>query len=282
MTTLYKTVAGEQAVMRVYQSLLSRWRVPYTTQTVKTRYGDTYVIISGAATGSALVLLHGAGSNATLWADDVAEYSQFYRIFAVDIIGEAGKSAPTRPSWDSAAYAEWLADVLDGLKLGSVSIIGLSQGAWVALKFAITYPQRVKALVLLTPGGIVPDKVTFVLQALPLMMLGTWGMRRLNRLIMANQTMPSELETALITIMQHFKPRFGKLTLFSDSELQRLTMPVQLIVGQRDVLRDGAKISARLIALLHHYDEVLIPDGGHGLVGTYRYTLPFLAQREHN
>src|SRR5689334_1051471 len=106
--SLYKSPAAEKAVMELYDKALAQWPVPYETQTLATRHGDTFVIACGNKNAPPLILLHGAGTNSITWRSDVTAYSQHYRVYAVDLIGEAGKSAPNRPSWDSPVYAEWL------------------------------------------------------------------------------------------------------------------------------------------------------------------------------
>src|SRR5262247_945497 len=103
--------------MDQYDALLARWPVPCATLDISSRYGATFVVASGSESAAPLVLIHGAGSNSAMWAGDVGEYSRHYRVYAVDLLGEPGKSAPARPSWDSPAYAEWLGDVLDALKV---------------------------------------------------------------------------------------------------------------------------------------------------------------------
>jgi pimeloyl-ACP methyl ester carboxylesterase len=212
-----------------------------------------------------------------MWAADVTDYSRHYRVLAIDLLGEPGKSAPNRPSWAGPAYAEWLEDVLNALKLETVTIIGLSQGAWTALKFAVSQPERVTALVVLSPGGIVPDKLSFVVRALPLLLLGRWGIKRINRMVLAGQSVPAEVEEAMMVLMTHFKARIGALPIFSDTELQRLTMPVQLVMGARDALRDAEKITARMKQLVPHLTATIIPEAGHALVNVRTYVLPFLA-----
>jgi pimeloyl-ACP methyl ester carboxylesterase len=62
-------------------------------------------------------------------------------------------------------------------------IIGISQGAWTVLKFAVSHPERVSALVLLSPGGIVPDKLSFVVLVLPLLLSGRRDIKRINRMV---------------------------------------------------------------------------------------------------
>jgi pimeloyl-ACP methyl ester carboxylesterase len=67
--------------------------------------------------------------------------------------------------------------VLHALQVEAVTIIGISQGAWTAIKFAVAYPEHVTRLVVLSPGGIVPDKLSFVVRAIPLLLLGRRGLR---------------------------------------------------------------------------------------------------------
>jgi pimeloyl-ACP methyl ester carboxylesterase len=173
--------------MALYDAALTRWPVPHSTLSLPTRHGSTFVVASGAESAPPLLLLHGAGTNSAMWAGDVSDYSRHYRVLAVDLLGEAGRSAHNRPSWNGPAYAEWLDDVLTALGVEAASVVGLSQGGWTALKFAVWKPQRVKALVLLSPGGITRDKLSFVVRALPLMPLGRRGMKCINRLRWADR-----------------------------------------------------------------------------------------------
>lgn len=279
MTTpsIYKTPAGEQAVMALYDRALDHWRVPYESLHIPTRHGDTFVISSGASDAPPLVLLHGAGTNSAIWIEDAAAYSRLYRVYAVDLLGEAGKSAPNRPAWDSPAFAEWLEDVFAGLHIARAVLVGISQGGWTALKFATAHPERIDKLVLLTPGGVVPDKLSFLLRAIPFSMMGKAGSRRMARLVYGSQPIPAGVEEVMDVVTSNFKARIGTLPIFSDEELRRLTMPTLLLIGAEDALRDAGKISARLDSLLPNLTAVTIPRAGHALLDTTPYILPFLA-----
>lgn len=68
-----------------------------------------------------------------MWLGDLAAFAARFRVYAIDMIGEAGLSAPSRPPLDSGAYAQWLDNVLDSLSLDRVSIVGISLGGWLAL-----------------------------------------------------------------------------------------------------------------------------------------------------
>ncbi|HEX6385003.1 MAG TPA: alpha/beta hydrolase [Anaerolineae bacterium] len=277
---IYKSPAGEKAVMALYDAVLAKWPVPFETLDISTQHGNTFVISCGNSTAPPLVLLHGAGTNSAIWAGDVVEYGRHYHVYAVDLLGEPGKSAPNRLSWEGPAYVEWLEELLDALKIGKATFIGISQGAWTALKFAVSQPARVDKLVLLSPGGVVPDRISFAIQALLFASLGRWGARRLTQLIYGNQPIPEGVEEITLLIMSHFKARVGILPLFSDEELQRLTMPTFLLGGEQDALRDLEKIAARLRLFVPHLTVTIIPEAGHALLNTTEYVMSFLASAE--
>lgn len=273
---IYRTPEGEKEVLALYESILDRWLEPHEQMTIPTRHGDTFVIASGDPSLPPLVLLHGAGTNSAVWAGDVPEYSQHYQVYAVDLVGEAGKSAPNRPDWNSPAYAEWLDDVLNALEADRVTLVGISQGSWTALKFAVAQPQRVEKLALICPGGIIPDRLTFVLSAVVCSLLGRGGIRRMVRLIYADQPVPEGVEEITALMMSHFKSRVGVLPIFSDDELKRLTMPVLLLGGTKDAMRDIPKIAARMESLLPNLSVRIIPGAGHAVLNTTPYIVPFL------
>ena len=274
--SLYKSSAGEKAVFAWYDEMLAHWPVFCETLNIPTRHGSTFVMISGKQFAPSLILLHGAGTNSAMWAGDIAAYSRLYRVYAVDLLGEPGKSAPNRLSWDSLAYAEWLEDVLDELKVKKASLLGLSQGAWTAIKFASYQPERIEKLVLISPAGIVPDRLWFAIRAIPLSLLGYWGIKRINSMLFGKQPVPKEVDEANALIMTHFRVRLGIIPLFSQAELQRLAMPVLVLVGEQDALRNGRKISERLRMIIPDLTTVVVPDAGHALATTTTYVLPFL------
>lgn len=273
---IYKSEAGEQAVMAMYDAALSHWPVPYETMLLPTRHGDTFVIASGDVSAPPLILLHGAGSNSAIWAGDTAAYSRHYRVYAVDLIGEPGKSAPNRPAWEGAAYAEWLEDVFNGLHIEQAVVVGISQGAWTALKFSVVNPERIEKLILICPGGIIPDRPSFLIRAIGLSLLGQWGTRRLIRALFGAQPVPEGVEDTVALVMGNFKGQFGVLPIFTDAELRRLTMPTLLLGGGRDVMRDLPKIAARLRGLLPHLEVTIFPAAGHVVLNTVGTVLDFL------
>lgn len=262
--------------MEVYDKILNNWPVEYQPITVSTRHGDTFVIAGGDESNPALVLLHGSSSNATSWIADFPEYSRHFRVYAVDIPGDPGKSAPNRLPWNSMSYAEWLLDLLDGFKIEQAMILGLSQGGWTALRFATCYPERIRKLVLLSPGGIVPTKKFFLFKSIFYLLQGKRGAEKLNRYVAGSIPIHPDAMKFMDLIMNHFKARIDRESLFTDDELKRLTMPVLLIGGSDDVIRSNESIVRRLENLVPHLQHNIISGMGHVLVAMTGEVLPFL------
>lgn len=136
----------------MYDSLLQQWASPHETWCVPTRYGDTFVIASGEKTAPPLLLLHGAGMNSAMWLGEEREYSRSFRVYAVDIPGDPGRSDERQLPLKGSAYTEWLYDVFQALDLRQASLIGISLGAWLAVKFSVSFPDKVDKLALLCPS----------------------------------------------------------------------------------------------------------------------------------
>ena len=102
--------------------------------------------------GPPLVLLHGIGSNARSFTDQLAALADERRVVAWDApgYGDSTRVAPPRPA--AADYAERLAGFLDGLDFDRIALLGHSLGALVAGAFTAWRPDRVVRLVLANPA----------------------------------------------------------------------------------------------------------------------------------
>jgi pimeloyl-ACP methyl ester carboxylesterase len=274
--SIYRSETGRQEVMSLYDKVLALWPVPFETLNIPTRHGNTFVIASGPPAGRPLILLHGSCSNAVSWIGEAGRYSRDFRTYAVDIPGEPGRSAPNRPSWNSPAYAEWMEDLLKALNISRVSLLGISQGGWTALKFATIHPERVEKLVLISPAGITTDKLSFLLKAILYSQMGRRGAIALNRLTFGRGSVDAGALDFMTAIMTYFRPRIGRLELFTDEELKRLTMPVLLLGGAQDSIRNVEKIAVRLGRLHPGLLTHIYPDRGHVLVNVSEQVVPFL------
>lgn len=277
---IFKSAAGRQAILERYDSILNQWPVPYEPLNISTRYGQTFVLACGDPLAPPVVLLHGSSSNSAMWIGDVAEYCRRYRVYALDIPGEPGKSEAVRFDLKEPDPATWLQEVFTCLHFDRAVLLGISLGGWLALKFATTFPEQVEELVLLCPAGVAPQKTSFILQTVGLMFFGQWGIERLIKIVNGSQPMAAETLQYSRLIAENFNPRIEAIPIFSDEDLGRLRMPVLLIVGEQDVLLPSKKTAARLSRLLPELTAIVLPDRGHVLIDFAPQVMDFLAGRQ--
>jgi pimeloyl-ACP methyl ester carboxylesterase len=262
----FKTKQGKTAVMKFYDSQLEQWAVPYDTINVNTRYGNTFIISCGEEKAPPLILLHGSGMNSCMWLEEAREYSSRYRVYAVDIPGEAGRSDENQMQLKGRYYEDWLIDVFDALMLEKADLMGISFGAWMSIKFSICYPERVNKLVLLSPLGISPQKNSFLFTSMSCMLLGERGIDKLYRKINSNPAVPEAMLKYQKLIGESLNTRNELIPLFSNTELKRLVMPVIMFVGDKDIIIHSKKTAKRLRSLVPHAKINILPGIGHTLV----------------
>ena len=103
------------------------------------------------------ILLHGNGENASYFKHQIDYFSDRYRVIALDTRGHGKSPRGTKP-FTIEQFSCDLYDFMESLEIASAVILGFSDGANIAMKFAIKYPNKVKALILnggnLNPKGV--------------------------------------------------------------------------------------------------------------------------------
>ncbi|MBI4410704.1 MAG: alpha/beta fold hydrolase [Gemmatimonadetes bacterium] len=95
-----------------------------------------------------VLLLHGSNMDSRIWEDQLGALVDQYRVITYDLRGFGRSSRADVPF---AAHQD-LKALLDSLRIERTALVGLSLGGRVALDFALTWPERVRALVLAAPG----------------------------------------------------------------------------------------------------------------------------------
>lgn len=283
MATYFTSSAREAEVHALYGEVLKRWPVPSTHIRLATRQGETFVVACGALEAPPLLLLHGSRSIAAAWMSDAAAWSRQFRVYAVDLIGEPGFSAPSRPPLGDLAYSEWLDDVLDGLGVSRASFVARSLGGWLALDYASRRPERVERMALLCPAGVGRQK-HFVLRAAVLALLGPrglqWARRRVFGAPPGDLPAPERELTALMKLIgDSFRPRTQRIPRLDDAALAALAMPMLVMVGGRDLTIDSADTRRRIADHAPGAVVRFLPEAGHTILGQTEVILDFLRNK---
>lgn len=116
------------------------------------RYGQLHVRTAFPNTGgfderTALVCLHGAPHSSRTFLELLPEIGTDRSVYAVDLPGYGDSDAP---AWAPTIsdYATAIADLLDGLRLREVDVLGVHAGAAIAAEVAIAKPEQVRRIAL--------------------------------------------------------------------------------------------------------------------------------------
>ncbi len=82
-----------------------------------------------------------------------------HRVFAVDLVGQPGRSEGKRLEPSVPEMVQWLEEVIDGLELPTAHLVGHSLGGHVALHFAAARAWRVRRMVLICPSRLMRLRV---------------------------------------------------------------------------------------------------------------------------
>jgi len=107
------------------------------------------------ATQPAVVFIHGAGMDHTVWALQARYFAHHGRsVLAVDLPGHGRSGGELLRS--IGAMASWLVKLLDAVGLASAAFVGHSMGALIALEAAGSAPARARGLALLGVAARMP------------------------------------------------------------------------------------------------------------------------------
>jgi 2-hydroxy-6-oxonona-2,4-dienedioate hydrolase len=131
----------------------ARERIAVGSQILETSSGQIEYAVAG--NGPPVLVIHGAGGgfDQGLYFSGALVQSGF-RVIAMSRFGYLRTPLPDDAS--AASQADAHASLLDALNIQRAAVVSASAGAPSAMQFALRYPERVAALVLLVPAAYVP------------------------------------------------------------------------------------------------------------------------------
>jgi len=241
----------EQAqFITTYDSIMRSWPIPFEEKDATTTFGETHIFASGHPSAPPLVLLHGASATSAMWSPIIAALSGTYRCYSIDTITDANKSVATQPVHGITDYVDWLQQIFSALGIAKARVAGLSYGGWLGALLALHAPDCVSHLVLLTPAAtLAPLSIQFFVRMLtPSFLRSPFLMRRSAQWLSAtpNATSDPTVELIVLNFMscRPFRREMIPPTVLTDDDLRRISMPVTVLIGDRDVIYRGGPKAA--------------------------------------
>lgn len=239
-----------------------------------------------AGEGPPLVLLHALGESALDWRWVLPDLARTNHVYALDLLGFGGSGKPA-VDYSPAFFARSVAAYLDALGVERTAVAGNSLGGLVALRLALSEPERVDALVLIDSAGL-GREVAYALRLPTLPGYGegavAWGKTplgafqrawlRVPLLFGRPERVPAEWITEQTGIAQ--LPGFMEATMSAlraqvdlggqrevlVDRLSHLQMPALIVWGEQDRVFPVSQ-AREAVARLRQGTLDLIPDCGH-------------------
>lgn len=199
------------------------------------------LVVETIGAGPPLILLHGWTLDRRMWMPQVAALTRHYRLIAYDRRGFGQSSAPP----DLTREPDDLHAVATACGAGRFALVGMSQGARVALGFAARWPAQVAALVLQGSPFPAPHSETADDDALPIgemrrlaragqldALRALWGTHPLMRLHRPAATPLRAAMLADYTARDLIGPQ-TRLTIAPEA-LRRLAIPALIVTGEAE------------------------------------------------
>lgn len=226
-----------------------------------------------------VLLLPGAGATSTVWFDNVAALSRAHRVHAVDLMGDAGRSAHTGDAIRNVDdLLDWLDSVVDSLGLARPSVVAHSYGAMIALAHAMRTPERVDRLVLLDPNSCFAGmKPSYLLHALPILVRPT---QKRERAFIEWETEGTQLDPDWLTLLARGAADFPNSRIIipkrpSAEALSALQVDTTVVLAPRSKVHDAGKVERSARSSLSAARVVTLSSGTH-------HTLPMEPSAELN
>lgn len=254
----WRSVEGRTTYLQAYDEVLAVMPEPARRVDVQTSYGSVHVARFGDAGGTPVLLMPGWGSGIPMWKDNLPALLGGRTVYALDALGDAGRSEQTVPLDSARAQADWVSQTIASLGLERVHVVGHSFGGWTAANLAVHHPEQVATLSLFDPvqtfstfrwqiyAWSIPATVPILPQS--------WRDAALARIGGVEEIDPSDPMTRMIDAgTQHYVSRRSFPAQLTDEELAGLSMPVYAAMAG-----DGAVLADPVAAV--HRGEDLVPD----------------------
>jgi pimeloyl-ACP methyl ester carboxylesterase len=222
----------------------------------------------------AVILIHGAGTDRTLWqlqTRNIAHGGR--RVFALDMPGHGHSAGPALTT--IADMAGWVTRFMDAAGIKCASVIGYSMGSLVALELAASHPDRVERVVLMGIADEMPVHPDLLAaaeanQALGPELIVFWGLGAHARI--GGHPHPGLWVSGVTeTLLKHSKAG----VLFADlascdvyegayAAAAKVKCPVRLVLGAEDSMapaKKGLKLGEAMTGA--EVSSVVIPGAGH-------------------
>jgi len=238
--------------------------------------GGVQIAFQVSGNGPPLICGHAMGWDQSLWDDHREQLSKHHQLITFDQRGSGDSDHPHQDqAYTPAAFGQDLQAVLDHLGIERANVLGYSMGAVAALSFAITCPERVTKLILVSAmASRLPEQIIERAKQVEKAVL-TDGLEKAYEFYFSGPMFEGTLnKQEIVSKMQKViakATRHGFLGCFAVTidrpsvvdQLSLISAPTLVMVGERDIhyLAEADLITS----IIPSSNRVIVPNAGHAL-----------------
>ena len=253
MESLYKSEAGKNEILSLYNQKLKDLNIKYQYTEVETSFGKTNLIITGDVSKPPILVVHGSNGCAPIALETYMGLESHFQVFAVDVLAQPNKSAETRLSMKNDDYGKWLHEVIDHLKLKNITLAGFSFGGLIILKALEFKDANVKEVFLTAPAYLVngnPLKVLFNVFIPMRRYTKTKKIKYVERFLNELFTQRDAFAIHFLSkVFLYFKMDFSPVPVIKTKAAKSIKTPITLIAAKKDLIFPGEKMLKRAIKI---------------------------------
>ncbi len=213
---------------------------------------DIYYEIHGPSDAPPLVCIEGWGFSLWMWFRQIPVFKERFRCIIFDNRGVGRSSIPNYP-YTMDMFADDTVGLMDALDISRAHILGISMGGFIAQQIAISYPERVRSLILAstTFGGpnsvVADDKTKAMMFASPTETISEQQATEMRYSVSFSPGFFKENTSLIDQVMewreQYPQPLFARghqasatIDFDVESEVKGLSCPTLILHGERDLI----------------------------------------------
>jgi len=269
---VYKSKQGETVLMELYDRQLKSLNVEYEDLWVETRFGKSHLLKMGNPNGKPVLIFHG-GNNTTPFSLLFTGFKMLFEhfcIYAVDTIGQPGKSDQTILSAKSMEYGEWASDVITGLGYQKMNCIGGSFGGGILVKLMCVSPEKIEKSVLIVPSGIANVSTFNLIMKMGIPMFiyiltkkDYWLKKAVLPMAIEEENINADTYEMVKASFEHVNVKSRMPSNVKTKQLRKCNASTLIIATDKDCMFPGKKIIERAEKILSNVKCHLLQNQGH-------------------
>jgi pimeloyl-ACP methyl ester carboxylesterase len=211
--------------------------------------------------GEPLILLHGGGGSIENFAYQIPELSKYFKVIAIDSRAQ-GRTSDSKQEITYSLMASDVFALIDKLQIGSVYVLGWSDGGNTGLELAFAHPDKVKKLI--TSGanynhgvGSVSDDSVIMDQDNPILV-------KMKPFIQGFSKNPEKLSPdpgKLPEIKKKIENLWSNFPNFTIDQLKTIKAPTLIISGDHDL--ESIEQTVTIYRSLPNSQLLIVPGASH-------------------